>query len=283
MNYFRPASLSDALDVLQKHQVAILAGGTDFFPSKGEQPIEVDILDVTKITEFNDIIEHDTGYRIGANVTWSQLQKADLPPVFDGLKLAGREVGSVQIQNTGTLVGNICNASPVADGVPALLTLQTKVEISSPAGMRLVDLGAFIQDIRKIDLNTNEIVSALHVPKCAPDTKSSFLKLGSRKYLVISIAMIAVVIHVEEDVIVDVKIAVGACSKVAQRLTGLESELIGQNISVLLQDDVVRPEHLSNLTPIDDVRGTGAYRLDAVVELCRRTLLDALEVNHVSP
>lgn len=283
MNYFRPACLSDALDVLQNHQVAILAGGTDFFPSKGEQPIEVDILDVTKITEFNDIVALDDAYRIGANVTWSQLQKADLPPIFDGLKLAGREVGSVQIQNTGTIVGNICNASPAADGVPALLTLQTKVEISSPTGMRLVNLDAFIQDIRKIDLNGNEIVSALHVPKCAPDTKSSFLKLGSRKYLVISIAMIAVVIHVENDVIDDVKIAVGACSKVAQRLTGLEAELIGQNISVLLNNDIVRPVHLSTLTPIDDVRGTGAYRLDAVTELCRRALLDALEVNYVSP
>ncbi|MGE3832468.1 MAG: xanthine dehydrogenase family protein subunit M, partial [Parvibaculaceae bacterium] len=99
-------------------------------------------------------------------------------------------------------------------------------------------------------------------------------KLGSRRYLVISIAMVAVIVTVEEDVIADARIAIGACSAVAQRLATLEADLRGKPIARI--GDVVEPHHLAALAPIDDVRATASYRKDAALTLIRRALEEAV-------
>jgi CO/xanthine dehydrogenase FAD-binding subunit len=96
----------------------VLAGGTDFYPARVGRAIDEDILDITAIGELRGIAEDADGWRIGATTTWSELIETRLPPLFDGLKLAAREVGGRQIQNAGTIAGNLCNASPAADGVP---------------------------------------------------------------------------------------------------------------------------------------------------------------------
>jgi CO/xanthine dehydrogenase FAD-binding subunit len=198
-----------------------------------------------------------------------------LPPAFDALKIAALEVGSLQIQNRGTVVGNICNASPAADGVPALLTLNAQVEIGSVEGARIIPLHAFITGVRKIDLAAHEIVVALHIPEVSEQAASAFIKLGSRKHLVISIAMVATVVEMRDDTIVDVRIAVGSCSPVAKRLPELEALLVGKTWAELTCMDFGAGSVLAALTPISDVRGSAGYRLDVVPELCRRAVLEA--------
>ena len=135
-----------------------------------------------------------------------------------------------QIQNLGTIGGNLCNASPAADGVPCLLSLDASIELLSVNGKRVLKLEDFIKGSRKTELQNNEILSAILIPKEAEIGRSSFLKLGARKYLVISIAMIACKLNLKKDVISEITISVGSCSAVAKRIKSLENLLIGKSI-----------------------------------------------------
>jgi len=268
--YERPPELAEALAFLSGGGFTILAGGTDFYPARATRPVTEDVLDVTGIAALKGIREEHDHWRIGALTTWSELIAAPLPALFDGYKLAAREVGGRQIQNTGTLAGNLCNASPAADGTPNLVALDARVELASPRGARSMKVAEFVTGNRKTARASDEIVTALLIPKRKGDARSSFVKLGARKYLVISIAMVATVIEAEHDIVTRAAIAVGSCSLIAQRLPELEQALTGAPPERLA--DIVRPEHLRALAPIDDVRATKEYRQDAAVELVRHAL-----------
>ena len=268
--YVRPSRLEEALSALARPHV-VLAGGTDFYPARVGRAIDEDILDIGAIAELRGISTTAGGWRLGATTTWSELIEADLPPLFDGLKQAAREVGGRQIQNAGTLVGNLCNASPAADGVPGLLTLDAEVEIASRAGTRRLPLSRFITGVRRTALIPGELVVAIHIPKSERETRSAFLKLGARRYLVISIAMAAATIEIVDGRIAAARLAVGACSAVAQRLPALEAALLGAPVDGHLAG-LVDPAHLAPLAPIDDIRGSAGYRGDSVLVLLRRLL-----------
>jgi CO/xanthine dehydrogenase FAD-binding subunit len=268
--YLRPRRLEEALSVLARPSArphAVLAGGTDFYPARVGRAIDEDVLDIGGIDVLRGITAGPAGWRLGATTTWSELLEADLPPLFDGLKQAAREVGGRQIQNAGTLAGNICNASPAADGVPGLLALDAEIEIAGPASRRL-PLRNFITGVRRTALAPGELVVAIHVPR--HDGESAFLKLGARRYLVISIAMAAATLEFAEDRVAAARVAVGACSPVAERLPALEAALVGTSRERL--SDCVDARQLAPLSPIDDVRGSASYRHDAVVTLLRRLL-----------
>jgi len=269
-DYLRPRALEEALQALTR-PFTVLAGGTDFYPARVGRSVTEDVLDIAGIAALRGISETSAGWRLGAITSWSQLVEANLPPLFDGLKQAAREVGGRQIQNAGTIAGNICNASPAADGVPALLTLDAEVELASRAGTRRLPLAAFITGARKTERQPDELVLALHVPRTRHDARSAFVKLGARRYLVISIAMASAAIEVAEGKIAAARIAVGACSPVAQRLPALEQALIGASFDAHMGLRV-EPSHLAPLSPIDDIRGSAGYRSDAALVLLRRLL-----------
>ena len=272
MRYVRPQDLSEALSLLSSNRWSVLSGGTDFYPALRDRPVRGNVLDIWALDELRAITHEREGYRIGALVTWTDLIEATLPPAFDGLKLAAREVGSVQIQNHATLAGNLCNASPAADGVPPLLTLDASVELSSANGVRRLPLGDFLLGNRVTAIQPQELVTAILVPAQAGFGNATFLKLGSRKYLVISISMVSARLVCDANArISDAALSVGACSRVAQRLPALESELVGVSASRDL-GKLVRDEHLQALSPIDDVRSDKHYRLDASAQLVRRAL-----------
>lgn len=269
-DYLRPRGLEEALQALTR-PFTVLAGGTDFYPARVGRSVTEDILDIAGIAALRGISETDAGWRLGATTTWAELVETSLPPLFDGLRQAAREVGGRQIQNAGTIAGNICNASPAADGVPPLLALDAEVELASRDGTRRIPLSTFITGVRKTELRPGELVVALHVPRPLNDARSAFLKLGARRYLVISIAMASVVVEVEEGRVAAARIAVGACSPVAQRLPGLEQVLIGAPFDARLGEQVAA-SHLAPLSPIDDVRGSAGYRSDVALVLQRRLL-----------
>ena len=269
-NYLRPHRLEEALGALQQ-PFTVLAGGTDFYPARVGRTIDEDVLDISAIADLRGIAATSAGWRLGATATWGELIAADLPPLFDGLKQAAREVGGRQIQNAGTIAGNLCNASPAADGVPPLLALDAEVEIANRSGSRKVPLAAFITGNRRTVLRPGELVVAIHVPTPAHDARSAFLKLGARRYLVISIAMAAATLEISGGRVARARVAVGACSAVAQRLPALEAALAGAPVDGALGTQV-EPEHLAPLTPLDDIRGSARYRTDVTLTLLKRLL-----------
>jgi CO/xanthine dehydrogenase FAD-binding subunit len=269
--FLRPRTLDEAVAALEAPGVQILAGGTDFFPALGERQAAMPIVDITAIPELSGITVGDREIRIAGGTTWTEIIETPLPACFDALKLAAREVGSIQIQNRGTVAGNLCNASPAADGVPPLLALDAEVELVSRTGRRRLKLDAFITGNRRTERRPGEILAAVIVPRTI-DGPSAFLKLGARRYLVISIAMVAAILADDgAGRVAQARVAVGACSAVARRLPELERSLVGLPFGAGIGAHVA-PTHLEGLSPIDDVRATAAYRRDAARTLVARTL-----------
>ena len=283
--YLRPKGLEEAVAALADGSYTVLAGGTDFYPARagglgGRGPgrdSHDNILDITALRGLRAIDEQDDSFRIGALTTWSDVLRAPLPACFTALKLAAREVGGVQIQNAGTLCGNLCNASPAADGVPPLLALEAEVELTSQGGRRRLALDDFILGNRQTAKRPDELVTALYIPKfSSPNssggTRSTFLKLGARKYLVISIVMAAVLLDLEEDgTVAKARVAVGSCAARALRLPAVEAALQGQPFDPDLLPRIGE-EQFDLLSPIDDIRGSADYRHEAAVTLIRRSL-----------
>jgi CO/xanthine dehydrogenase FAD-binding subunit len=275
VRYAKPHSLEEALGLLAEGPWRILAGGTDFYPALGAKPLRENVLDINALSGLRGVSNDGGAIVIGARTTWSAIGRADLPPAFDALKAAAREVGSIQIQNVGTIAGNLCNASPAADGVPALMALDAEVELRSVGGTRCLPLEKFILGNRKTAIRPGEMATAIRIPKGSARGASAFVKLGARRYLVISIAMAAARLAVGTNGrIVEAAVAVGSCSAVAQRLPALEAALVGRPADGSL-GGAVTAEHLAALTPIDDVRGSREYRIEAAREIVARALLQA--------
>eukprot|EP01035_Chromulina_nebulosa_P009972 gene9972-13443_t len=237
-----PRQLEAALALLSQGECRVISGGTDVFPAikAGQRPVA--FVDLSRIHALKVISRDADGWVLGAGLTWSDILRADLPAAFDGLKQAAREVGSLQIQNAGTIGGNLCNASPAADGAPALMALDASVDLASTArGVRRLPLSAFLLGVRQTALQADELLTAVIIPKLPETAKSAFVKLGARRYLVISIAMVAVVLNFDlSGRIVWARVAVGSCAPVARRLPLLEAALVGLHPSEV----VVLPEHL---------------------------------------
>ena len=297
--YHRPLSLDNALALLAQERCAVLAGGTDFYPARVGRPVTGAVLDITALTELRGIAQQaDGGWRIGTLTTWSDLVRtkgvtpgfgamahADL---FAGLIAAAREIGGVQIQNQGTVGGNLCNASPAADGVPVLMAMDASVELRSDQGVRSLSLEHFVQGNRRTALRSDELLTAITIPPFSARGLTRFSKLGHRRYLVISIAMLAIALDFDENQRLQrCGIAVGSCAAVARRLPLLEARLLstaraelGARMAELLSTDgppdsadeppASGDSWLAVLAPIDDVRGTAVYRQQAVREMLRR-------------
>ena len=257
--------------LLAAGEAQILSGGTDFYPALGDRVVRGPVVDVSGLGELRGVSSEGDWFRIGGLTTWSEIIRTPLPRCFDALKSAAREVGGVQIQNRGTVAGNLCNASPAADGVPPLLALDAEVELVSKVGVRRMPLADFIVGSRKTQRKADELLTAVLVPRVLENAASTFVKLGARRYLVISISMVAVVVLVRDRRILEARVAVGSCSAVARRLRTLEAELNGASVGDGL-GAVARPEHLAPLSPIDDVRATAEYRMDASLRLVQRAL-----------
>lgn len=272
--YHRPRTLAEALAIRAATGALPLAGGTDIHAIRTSRaawgdPWRPEILDLSAVPGLDGISESGEGWRIGARTTWTAVAEAPLPPLFDGLRAAAREVGGRQVQNRGTVAGNLVTASPAGDGIPNLLALDASVELASESGGRRLPVASFLTGYRATALARGEIVVALHIPRCM-HARGGFVKLGARRYLVISIAMAAAVIAMEGDRVAEARVALGACSPVAQRLPALEGALVGLHPSEMPK--VPQPAHLAPLAPIGDVRASAAYRADAVLVLLRDLL-----------
>lgn len=270
--YLKPKTLDEAVSLLAAGDGQILSGGTDFYPALGDSLPHGRIVDISGLGELRGISFEQDHIHLAGATTWTDVIRTPLPRCFDALKAAAREVGSVQIQNRGTVAGNLCNASPAADGVPPLLALDAEVELRSAVGTRRVALEEFVVGNRKTARRPGEILTAVMVPRRMENAASAFLKLGARRYLVISISMVAVVVQTDAaGRVAEAGVAVGSCSATAARLRKLELDLVGAPARAGL-GAVATAAHLTRLSPIDDVRATAAYRFDASLTLVARAL-----------
>ena len=268
----RPATVMQAASLLASGPWALLAGGTDLYPAHVGRPLALPVLDLSSIASLRGISREERGWRIGATTPWTDVIRADLPPLFDALKAAAHEVGGVQIQNAGTVAGNLCNASPAADGTPVLMAMGASVLLASERGERELPIEDFVLGARRTARAEDELVVAIRVPARSSNARSAFIKLGGRRYLTISMTMVAAVIdRGDAGRVVHAGIAVGSCSAAARRLPALEAKLLGAVVDSDLAA-LVEPADLAPLTPIDDLRASAAYRLDATLTLLRRAL-----------
>ena len=264
--YHCPTNLPEALAALAAGPRIVMAGGTDVMPVGVDRPV----LDITALPGLRGLHRHDDHWFLPCLTTWADIAAATaLPPGLAGLAEAARQVGGRQIQTCATVVGNLCHASPAADGIPPLLALGAQVELHSLAGQRLMKLEDFILGPRQTARRVDELVLGLRIPQARAQARSVFLKLGARRYLVISIAMVAATAEIAADGTLRApRIAVGACGPHAVLLPELAAALDGRHADPAL----VRPAHLAGLAPIDDVRAPAAYRRLAALELVRRAV-----------
>jgi CO/xanthine dehydrogenase FAD-binding subunit len=268
----QPMTLAEATRLVALGGRELLAGGTDLYPARLGRTVSAPLVDLTRIPALRGIRHETGGIWFGATTTWSDVQRTELPPVFDALKQAAREVGGEQIQNTGTIGGNLCHASPAADGPPVWLALGAEVQLESARGARRLPVSDFLLGSRRTARAPDELLTGIFVPPRSAGARSVFAKLGSRRYLVISITMVALVIDVDAgDAVAWAGAAVGSCSANALRLPAVEARLLGLPRRELA-GVVVDVADLAQLRPIDDVRASADYRLDATRTLLARAL-----------
>jgi CO/xanthine dehydrogenase FAD-binding subunit len=272
-DYARPETLAQALQMMSGGGWRVLGGGTDLYPGAGSR-LAGPVLDVSALPGFSGITQDDD-LRIGAGTTWAEIAGADLPGALRALQQAALQVGGRQVQNAGTIGGNLCNASPAADGVPPLLALGAEVELVSADGTRLLPLEGFLLGPRRTALQAGEVLAAVIVRDSNLRGTSAFEKLGARSHLVISIAMVAARVVLTAGRVTKAMIAVGSCSPTAVRLPLVEAALVDAPVTEAV-DRIRVADVQAALSPVDDVRATAEYRLEAAVELVRRAVAGAL-------
>jgi CO/xanthine dehydrogenase FAD-binding subunit len=274
LDFFRPASWDEALSVKAGHPGAMaIAGGTDVMVDLNFDRERPDaLLDLTGVAGLGAVAADDGWLRLGAGVTWSRVI-AELGDRLPGLAIAARTVGSPQIRNRGTVAGNLGSASPAGDAHPPLLAVGAEVEAASTRGTRRIPVGEFFTGPKRSALAADELIAAVHVPVAAGPQQ--FAKVGPRNAMVIAVCSFALAI---DPVRRRVGTGIGSAGPTPLTAPAAEAFVAG----ALDWDgggplDEAAAERFGTLVvqaarPIDDVRGSAAYRVRALGVLARRTL-----------
>ncbi|BCJ77384.1 carbon-monoxide dehydrogenase medium subunit [Catellatospora sp. IY07-71] len=274
MDFLNPVTWADALKMKAERPDAVpIAGGTDVMVElnfhRRRPPA---LLDLTRIGELSTW-DLDSGMlRLGAGVSYARIM-AELGDRLPGLAMAARTVGSPQIRNRGTVGGNLGSASPAGDAHPPLLAAGARVELASVRGTRLVPVDEFFTGPKRSVLAPDELIAAVLVrPAAGPE---QFSKIGTRNAMVIAVSSFALALHPDRRA---VGTGIGSAAPTPRRAAEAESfaagELPWDTLGALDPDVVRRFGELvaAAAAPIDDVRGTAAYRRHALAVLARRTL-----------
>jgi CO/xanthine dehydrogenase FAD-binding subunit len=274
MELLQPDDWQEALEAKAAHPDALpLAGGTDVMVDLNfgrERPPA--ILDLTRVRELAEWEERDGVLRVGAGVSYARAI-ADLGDRLPGLAAASRTVGSPQIRNRGTIGGNLGSSSPAGDALPPLYAAGAEIELASAAGTRRVPIADFITGPKKNTLQPDELIAAFHIrPARGPQ---QFSKIGTRNAMVIAVCSFALELDTEART---VGTCIGSAAPTPVRAPEAE-ELASQQLDWDGNGDLdpTLAERFGELvaqaaSPIDDVRGSSAYRRHALSVLARRTL-----------
>jgi CO/xanthine dehydrogenase FAD-binding subunit len=274
--YHVARSLAEAVSLLAGAEAATIrpiAGGTDLMLQLRERVLSVDsLVDVGAVPELKGLQLENNTVRIGAAVTYREIIESDLIGRHAYLlQEASRAVGAIQIQNMGTVGGNIANASPAGDALPCLYALEGRVTVAGTAGERSLPLADFVRGYRQTDLRPGELIKEITFEALPPDTGSAFVKFGLRQGQAISVVMLAAILQVRLGIISRAAVALGAVAPTVVRSPAAEAVLLGQPPSPELFDAAGEAAR-EDIRPIDDIRGTAAFRRHVVRPLVREAL-----------
>jgi len=278
-DYVAPATLDQAIAALVEggNGARIMAGGTDLLVKVRHRMIAPRKIVSLKSIQGLDTIAFDNkrGLTIGAMALLADV--AVHPTIrrrYPTIALAASSTANVQVRNMGTVVGNLCNASPSADNAPTLMAMGASVKIVGPAGERSLPLDQFFEGPGLTALETGEIVTAVFVPLPPGGSGTAYLSLSQRGKLDCSAVGVGTLVVLKQERCTDARIVVGACAPVPMRTLAAEKMLIGKKMSDTLIRKAAKTAS-EETAPITDVRASAPYRWKMVTVLAIRALTDA--------
>src|SRR5215475_6239129 len=229
-----PGSIAEALDALAADAKLVpLAGATDimvYLEARSLPPCT--FLNLQQLQELKPTVSGSRFVSLGALTTYRDVRTSSVRQQFPMLALAAREIGALAIQNRGTWVGNIANASPAADGVPALMAYDADIELTSKTGRRIVPLSRFYRGYKQMDRQGEELISAVHLPVPQPGWREYCRKVGTRRFQAISKTLLAGRILVADDSVVkDVRMAFASVAPYTLRAVQTENLIRGRHLT----------------------------------------------------
>lgn len=272
--FFAPSSLSELVGLLGQYpQARLLGGGTDLALEVTQQLKSLGVIIYTgNIPEMQDLEVKEGVLHIGGAVSYSQAmaQVADCFPEF--ARMITR-LGALQVRNQGTFAGNIANASPIGDTPPVLMALNASLVVLSPSGRVEIPINDFFTGYRQTRLPQGAVIVAVEVPLDTQDWYRKVYKVSKRFEDDISAVLGAIMLKVEEGVVVDARLAFGGMAATPVRVTAAERELLGQPLSLSGIESAQRAL-AEAMTPLSDVRASADYRTKVAVNLLARAVLE---------
>lgn len=281
MRYVRPDSLEDAIDLLAEAsgKAAILAGGSDLLVRMKGGFIEPDlIIDIKGVDALRRVSENDEGFVIGAAVPCAVLgENAALRRAWPGVVEGATLIGSKQVQGRCTIVGNLCNASPAADSVPALVAAGAKALIRGPAGSRTIAVEMIPVGPGRTSLAPGEIIEAILFDKRRPHSGDAYQRFTPRTEMDIAVVSAAVNLTLDDQGVVEAaRVALGAAAPTVLLVKEAADILIGSRVDISTLDRLAEACS-SACRPIDDKRGTVEFRKKVAGVLAKRVALTAYQ------
>ncbi len=273
MQYVAPRTIGEAVDRAGSAAgiVRILAGGTDVLVQLRSGLVEPDLMvDIKRIPGMCDIVSENGGWRIGAAVSGAELHghpgvPKDWPGVVEALEL----IGSTQIQGRATLVGNLCNASPAADSVPAMIAADARVSIAGPNGTRDVPVADIPVGPGQTSLENGEIITSVLLPERGPGGGDAYLRFIPRTEMDIAVVGCGVNMRVTGDKVVEARVVLGAVAPTAVVVEDAAAAVLGTSLGDDSLDELARACSAA-CRPINDKRGTVKFRTRVAGVLGRR-------------
>jgi CO/xanthine dehydrogenase FAD-binding subunit len=258
-----PTTLKDAFAILSERNrsIKVIAGGTDLMVLMNAHQLEVpEFLDIWGVDELRGVTEEGDVLRIGALTTYTHLIRSHLVQRFaPALVAASRTIGAIQIQNRGTIGGNIVNASPAGDTLPVLAAYEAEIEIGSAGGIRRVSFNEFYTGYRATVLQPDELLLSVRIPKLSEGETDCFWKVGTRRAQAISKTVLAAKAQISDSVVEKISIGVGSVAPTVVRGTRTERRLNGSTLTPELIEEA-RQMIAQEIAPITDLRSTEHYR-----------------------
>lgn len=274
----RPRTIEEALSILadRLEEVILIAGGTDLMVALNARILNhQEFLDLWPINELRGIEDQGDSLRIGALTTYSQLIYSPLVRRHaPALVAASLTIGAVQIQNRGTIGGNIANGSPAGDSLPVLSAGEAEIEIRSIHGLRHVSFNRFYTGYRTNLLEPGEMITAIRLPKLGEDERSTFLKVGTRRAQAISKVMLGANWRIRHGVIETISLSYGSVAPTVIRAQHAEAFLTGKRLTPELPAQAIESLN-QDLSPISDLRSTADYRRRVAGNLLAKALRES--------
>jgi len=276
-SYISTTTIEETVDLLYRYgnRASLLAGSTDLMLEieRGQRKNVEVVIDISRIRELDKIsLDEEKNIHIGALVTHNDCVSSKLIQEFAyPLAQAAWEVGSPQIRNRGTIVGNVCTASPANDTITPLMALNAQFVIRSKMSERLINISDFYVGVRKTVLQPDEMITEIIFPAMKKSEKGFFIKFALRKAQAISLVNIAAILTLENNIVKDAVITLGAVAPTIIHAVEAERFLKGKPLS---EENIASASHAAKMAakPISDIRGSAGYRKTMVKVLTTRVL-----------